>query len=448
MAGSSGGNQVQLFDFLVSWFVKWDADIVGLFCVVLWRVWNVAWRPSSYGRYKVNTDVAIDKASKTVGIGIVIQAKAIFRGISLAQDIGIFEVEADIPKETSLQTVCNTFQLKQTILKSFEKDKSHQPKTMASSSKLLLFFLSPIFIHFLALGTIAQLNMTYHDCYLNFSKNTTGSSYEKNLIQLLDSLGTNTGIDYGFYNFSYRENFPDKVYAVGICRPDMDAESCRDCISEASKNITSICPHSSLAIAGFDDGEYRNCMLRYANYDIFGLMEDAPVFFRDSQRDIMENLVEFSQKRNKLLERLIGEAAARGSPTKYAVGEEGVSKNLSLYALVQCNPDLSEANCTSCLYSILGNISDCCDTKDGGGVDSPSCRFRYEKTKFYNASIEGTPPPNPKGKKNIVIIVVCSVVGSVILIIFIGCIILRMRKTEEDDENKGDLQNRVLTIQL
>ncbi|KAK4858050.1 hypothetical protein QYF36_010179 [Acer negundo] len=45
MAGSSGGNQVQMFDFLVNWFVKWDADIVGLFCVVLWRVW--------FNRYQV-----------------------------------------------------------------------------------------------------------------------------------------------------------------------------------------------------------------------------------------------------------------------------------------------------------------------------------------------------------------------------------------------------------
>ncbi|TXG47166.1 hypothetical protein EZV62_026460 [Acer yangbiense] len=108
MAGSCGGNQVRLFDFLVSWFVKWDADIVGLFCVVLWRVWfnrnqvthgkagldlrevvgwaenflteyrsanqvqghhlaplcnrNVSWRPPSYGRYKFQEEVEEAKA--------------------------------------------------------------------------------------------------------------------------------------------------------------------------------------------------------------------------------------------------------------------------------------------------------------------------------------------------------------------------------------------------
>ncbi|TXG47161.1 hypothetical protein EZV62_026455 [Acer yangbiense] len=294
---------------------------------------------------------------------------------------------------------------------------------MASSSKLLLFFLSPIFIHFLALGTIAELKEQHHVCYNNTGNYSTNSSYEENLHRLLNSLSTKT-VDYGFYNFSDGEN-ADEVYVIGICRPDMDPENCRKCISAASNNLTSICSNFLLATIWLDDGEYHNCMLRYANYSIFGLMEDAPYFYKSSKGNITENLEDFSQKRNKLLKRLIGEAAARGSPTKYAVGEEGVSENLRLYALVQCNPDLTEANCTSCLNGILGNLSACCDKKEGGGVDCPSCRFRYEKTKFYHSSIEG--------KKNTVITAVRSVIGFVILI-FIGCIILRMRKTEEDDE--------------
>ncbi|KAK0579711.1 hypothetical protein LWI29_030188 [Acer saccharum] len=197
---------------------------------------------------------------------------------------------------------------------------------MASSSKLLLFFLSPIFVHFLALGTIAELTEQKLECYKNAGNYSPNSSYEENLHRLLNSLSTKT-VDYGFYNFSDGE-ITDEVYVIGICRPDMDPESCRKCISAASTNLTSSCPNFLLATRWLDDGEYNDCMLR------------------------------------------------------------------------------------------------------------------YEKSKFYKPSIERTPPPNPKGKKNIVIIVVCSVVGSVILIIFIGCIILRMRKTEEDDENMGDIQNR------
>ncbi|KAK4857673.1 hypothetical protein QYF36_004366 [Acer negundo] len=273
---------------------------------------------------------------------------------------------------------------------------------MAFSSKLL-FFLSPIFVHFLALGAIAQLKEQYHDCY-NKGNYTTNTTFEANLNILLDSFSTKTGIDNGFYNFSCGENL-DKVYAVGICRPDMDGESCRNCISEASKNITSICPNFILAIAGFDDRGFNNCMLC--------------------------------------------EAAARNSPQKYAVGDEVVTGILRLYALVQCNPDLSKADCNCCLDDTTNLIPECCDKMAGGRVITPSCSFRYETSKFYESSIEGpavspTPLPNPKGKKNrTVIIVVCSVIGSVILILFIGCsIFFRMRKTEGNYENMKDIQNR------
>ncbi|KAI9198060.1 hypothetical protein LWI28_009324 [Acer negundo] len=306
----------------------------------------------------------------------------------------------------------------------FEKKTESSTQTLAFSSKLL-FFLSPIFVHFLALGAIAQLKEQYHDCY-NKDNYTTNSTFEANLNILLDSLSTKTGIDNGFYNFSYGENL-DKVYAVGICRPDMDGESCRNCISEASKNITSICPNFILAIAGFDDRGFNNCMLRYANYNIFGLMENAPYFFVHTLSNMTENLVEFNQTRKKLLEKLISEAAARNSPQKYAVGDEVVTGILRLYELVQCNPDLSKADCNCCLDDTTNLIPECCDKMAGGRVITPSCSFRYETSKFYESSIEGpavspTPLPNPKGKKNrTVIIVVCSVIGSVILILFIGC---------------------------
>ncbi|KAH7569097.1 hypothetical protein JRO89_XS06G0105000 [Xanthoceras sorbifolium] len=94
----------------------------------------------------------------------------------------------------------------------------------------------------------------------------------------------------------------------------MEPDTCRNCINEASNNITSICPKYLIAIAGFDDRGFNNCMLRYANYGIFGVMESAPYFFVHSESNITENLVEFNQTRNRLLERLISAAAARGSP--------------------------------------------------------------------------------------------------------------------------------------
>ncbi|KAK4858311.1 hypothetical protein QYF36_014392 [Acer negundo] len=257
----------------------------------------------------------------------------------------------------------------------------------SSSSKLLFFLISPFFVHFLALGATAQLQMLYHLCYPNAGNYTTNSPYKANLNHLLNSL-PNTGRDYGFYNFSYGENFPNKAYAIGICRPDMDTKSCRNCISVASKKSISLCPNFYLAIAGFDDGGSNYCMLRYANYNIFRLMENAPYFFVYSLSNITENLVKFKQTRNGLLKRLNSVAAARGSPHKYAVGEELVSGILRVYALVQCNYDLSEADCNRCLDDTITLIPECCDNRAGGRVITPSCSFRYELSKFYKSSIE------------------------------------------------------------
>ncbi|KAK2656937.1 hypothetical protein Ddye_009989 [Dipteronia dyeriana] len=318
---------------------------------------------------------------------------------------------------------------------------------MASSSKLLFFLISPFFVHILALGATAQLQRLYHLCYPNAGNYTTNSPYEANLNHLLNSL-PNTSRDYGFYNFSYGTTLPDIAYAIGICRPDMDTESCRNCISVASKKTKSLCPNFNLAIAGFDDKGSNYCMLRYANYSIFRLMENAPYFFVHTENNMTENLVKFNQTRNRLLNRLFSEAAARNSPYKYAVGNDTVTGISRLYALVQCNPDLSEADCNLCLNDAAKLIPKCCDLKEGGRVINPSCNFRYELSKFYNPSIEGLPvspkpPPDPKGNNRTVIIVVCSVVGSLILMLFIGCgIFFRIRKTEEDYENLEGIENR------
>lgn len=260
-----------------------------------------------------------------------------------------------------------------------------------ASSRLRIYVILFV-IHYFAL-TIAQLELQYHDCYINNGNYITNSTYEANLNRLLNSLTENPRINYGFYNVSYGQN-PDKVYAIALCRPDMEPSSCRDCINVARKNLTSLCPNKVTAIGGYDDRGYNNCMLRYANYDIFGLMENAPYFFVYAVSNITENLIEFNQTRQRLLERLFSEAAARPSPNKYATGKEAVSDIVTMYALVQCTPDLSEADCKECLHDTTKLMSKCCDRRQGGRVINPSCSFRYETNKFFKPSIAG-PPGSP-----------------------------------------------------
>ncbi|KAJ4713095.1 Receptor-like protein kinase [Melia azedarach] len=327
---------------------------------------------------------------------------------------------------------------------------------MASYRLYVSLFL--FFIHYSPLS-LAQLQLQYHDCYKNNGKYVTNSTYQRNLNHLLNSLTDNTS-KYGFYNLSYGQN-PDNVYATALCRPDMEPDSCRNCIDLATKNIASICPNDIMGIAGYDDRGYNTCMLRYANYDIFGLMENAPYFFVYALSNISENIVGvFNQTRERLLNRLINEAAARSSPNKSATGVEAYSTIGSIYGLVQCTPDLSVTDCKKCLNDTTKLMSQCCDRRQGGRVINPSCSFRYETNKFFKQSITTppsppitTPPPPPrttppsppdtptsKGKKNhtVIIIVVISVVAFMILIISIG-IFLRPRNWKKEDKNMEDI---------
>ncbi|KAJ4703268.1 Cysteine rich receptor like kinase [Melia azedarach] len=315
------------------------------------------------------------------------------------------------------------------------------------ASYRLSVYLFLLFIHSVPLS-LAQLQLQYHDCYKNNGKYVTNSTYHANLNRLLNTLTVNTS-RYGFYNLSFGQN-PDKVFATALCRPDMEPDSCSNCIDLARKNMTPTCPNYVMGIAGYDDRGDNNCMLRYANYDIFGLMENAPYFFVYAPSNISEDILEvFNQTRERLLNRIINEAAARSSPNKYATGEEAYSTIGSIYGLVQCTPDLSATDCKKCLNDTTKLMSQCCDRRQGGRVINPSCSFRYETNKFFKQSIEGpigSPEPTPsppntitsRGKKNhtVIIIVVILVVTFMVLIICVG-VFLRLRNSSK--ENKTHL---------
>ncbi|XP_031260600.1 cysteine-rich receptor-like protein kinase 6 [Pistacia vera] len=90
-----------------------------------------------------------------------------------------------------------------------------------------------------------------------------------------------------------------------------------------------------------------------------------------------------------------GSEAAAGGSNKYAAGKEAVSDTVTLYGLVQCTPDLTESKCNECLIDTIKFMQNCCDTRQGGRVITPSCSFRYETNEFYKSSIAGPPVSSP-----------------------------------------------------
>ncbi|PNY12159.1 cysteine-rich receptor-like protein kinase [Trifolium pratense] len=115
-----------------------------------------------------------------------------------------------------------------------------------------------------------------------------------------------------FYNFSYGQN-TDKVNAIGLCRGDVKPDDCRNCLNDSRVLLTRLCPNQKEAI-----GWYDNCMLRYSNRSIFGIMEGEPLFRRSNPNSVTE-----------------------------------------------CTPDLSMQDCNHCLDDAISEIPSCCNNKIG-----------------------------------------------------------------------------------
>ncbi|KAF3451641.1 hypothetical protein FNV43_RR07736 [Rhamnella rubrinervis] len=297
-------------------------------------------------------------------------------------------------------------------------------------AKLLFLFLYSIPILFTQ--TFSQPSFVGYDCENKQGNYTINSTYQANLNRLLSSLPSNTDNNYGFYNSSYGQN-SDQVYAVGLCRGDIRPDAYRSCLNYSTNSITKRCSNQKDAIEWYDE-----CMLRYSHRSIFGIMETSPYIYLVSSNNITSNVDGFNEELMNLFYKL----------RKYAAGNALFAPNFqTIYALVQCTPDLSKIECENCLGDAFSAISQCCIGKRGGQAIYPSCKIRYELNQFYGSTEDdiGVPPPSSppnstttptssKGKKRnttgTVIAAVVPCLGFVAVIISI-CTYLRLRKTKE-----------------
>ncbi|XP_068312705.1 cysteine-rich receptor-like protein kinase 29 isoform X2 [Pyrus communis] len=274
------------------------------------------------------------------------------------------------------------------------------------------------------------------DCFDNKGNYTTGSTYQTNLNGILSNLfDANNG--YGFYNSSLGEN-NDRVYAIGLCRLDIKKETCGSCLSGAANGLTNNCPNQKEAIGWLPD-----CMLRYSNRSIYGIMETSPGFYAFNTKQVSTGLDAFNQGVVILFNGLRAKAARGGHLWKFASGNTTIpSANITIYGLAQCTPDLSEQSCIDCLEYAWGILGSYYNGSIGVRAVTPSCSLRYEDIPFVGDTNE-TPPPSaplapppanttiPGGKKSnasrTVIITVVTTVVSLVLIISI-CIYLRVKK--------------------
>nr|GMC81479.1 putative receptor-like protein kinase At4g00960 [Ipomoea batatas] len=266
---------------------------------------------------------------------------------------------------------------------------THSPNPYMNLQKRVAFlFLN---LHFYARAVPQDDSIIQHVCGSggNYTQNST---YQKNLNTILSSLSENVD-EYGFYNASIGQD-SDRVSAVVLCRGDVELNLCRGCVKDAARKIVQQCPDRKVAY-----GWYVKCLIYYSNETIIGSMSSDTLSLPCNNQNATQP-AKFNQDLRSMLDRLLSQATQGGPFLKFAAGNTSAPDLNTIYALVQCTPDLSAQGCSDCLTAAFGALSAAqCVDRVGAIVLTRSCNFRYENYRFFNYTLIKPPPPLPQSAK-------------------------------------------------
>ncbi|XP_023738344.3 cysteine-rich receptor-like protein kinase 44 [Lactuca sativa] len=314
-------------------------------------------------------------------------------------------------------------------------------------TQTLLLWLSIIFMYLINTITLAQHSRIYHYCE-NATNDTRNSTYQRNLDNTLSGL-PNTNSGFGFYNFSTGEG-NDRVYSIALCRGDVHFDLCQSCLNVSIVSLRKNCPNQRGAMIF-----YEYCLLQYSDETILGNPRTNMTRFMWNPGNETDQS-RFSGSPGPLLKRLTADAAAGGSLQKLAAGNTTIPPFSTIYGLVQCTPDLSEAQCSSCLDKSINTFASEVYTGSSGGRSLlPACNFRYETYKFFNMSTMVMPSPSPpiwlqpppgKNTSKTRIVIIIIIIITVCVVIVITSIYIFMRKKQQQKPPIKNLENETMDI--
>ncbi|KNA15803.1 hypothetical protein SOVF_094740, partial [Spinacia oleracea] len=259
-----------------------------------------------------------------------------------------------------------------------------------SPSVLILFCLLITVIPKTKSDSDDDLRYISNDCSdsITFPPNSTFNSTINTLLQDLSSNATANPT--GFYTTSVHDNTVNNTLnGYFLCRGDLDNSACYDCVSIAAQEIVSVlqCPDSKLGTL-----YYNKCMIRYSNETLLGVLALEPYHNEQSYNVIPGSRRDFTKLLGETFPVLATRAANNVTGKKFATISVPFTPSTNLYALAQCTPDLTVANCHTCLTNAIDRLQ----TAAGWNFLMPSCNIRYEIYPFtYRPHhLPLSPPPS------------------------------------------------------
>ncbi|KAK8618316.1 hypothetical protein V6N13_132311 [Hibiscus sabdariffa] len=275
-------------------------------------------------------------------------------------------------------------------------------------------------------------NPLFTFCSDNSNNYTTNSTFGNNLKWVLESLPSNTSST-GFYSTSIGDG-AGHVYARALCRGDITATSCQNCVKNASRDVLDGC-RTGEAIVWYD-----SCQVQYSFQNSSLMVYTGK--FPDSNDD--EKKISNPGRFNDVLAFLmnnISRNAANDSELMFETGEVKFNKKEMIYGLVQCTRDISGDTCLNCLDSALQDLNGCCGSRTGGSVLSRNCNVRFQMYKFYNGSdsplIYPDFPTGARWSTGMIMAVICA--AALVLALLIGSRFIydRLKKRKRIDEERS-----------
>ncbi|KAI6704412.1 hypothetical protein NL676_007374 [Syzygium grande] len=212
---------------------------------------------------------------------------------------------------------------------------------------------------------------------------TAASDYAKNRNLVLSSLPSNMASNSRFYsrNVGTGSNI---VYVLSFCRGDSSNDTCFKCISSAAEELKVKCPNQKAAFS-WGTG-VPPCFIRYSDVPMYGVKQTFPTILVYCAGDIPMVQNQFDQIWSNLTQVLAARASMGTSELNFAAGSTMLPNLQTVFALLQCCPDLSRVNCDSCLGNALTIIRDVA-TEDKVGLSTSQVAFSDGNCTHFSSPI-------------------------------------------------------------
>uniref|UniRef100_A0A0A9C1S9 Protein kinase domain-containing protein n=1 Tax=Arundo donax TaxID=35708 RepID=A0A0A9C1S9_ARUDO len=226
---------------------------------------------------------------------------------------------------------------------------------------------------------------------------TENSPYQANIRRLATALPANASASPALFAKGAAGTAPDVVYALALCRGDTNASSCASCVDRAFLNAQQLCAFQKGATM-YDDP----CILRYTDWDfLINTTDNRGQYVAWSFDNVSAAAAPAFDAASGRLVNATADYAATDPVRRFGTGEEGFDETYpKIYSLAQCTPDMTAADCRTCLGDIIRRMTPKYFTgKHGGRVFGVRCNFRFETYPFFSGrpllQLPGPPGPPP-----------------------------------------------------